>query len=366
VNRQLDGLLKAVRGHGRPRVLFFVDLVQDIDVLLPVMLSMRSNTHIRPVVRVSRWLSEESPRTAALLERHRLPFRYVRRREVIAGAAPTMQGIRAVISASESTHPAHSAANALARRAKALGLRTYALQHGLENVGLFGLEARDALFASDVVFCWFPGAATPNELPAETRAKLAHVGRPAPPAGWRGAVDPSFDLGVFENLHWDRYDEEDRRRFKEGLIAVARATPESRILVRPHPAGGWADSLRHELAQFRNITPASTLQARRGADGAAEIMKGVRRVITTPSTVALDAALAGAPTALAAGGGDVYEPLPTLRSTEEWVAFATSGSYELSALDQFCARVLVAGDGASRIVERVSRDIAVTTPIAYG
>ena len=341
----------------RPRLLVLVDLVQDIDVLLPVLLAVRADGRCRLDIRVSRWLAKESPRTAELLKRHGLAFTSVRRSAVIAGTSPSLRGAAAVLSAAESDHLAHAAGHALARRAKAAGLKTYGIQHGFENAGLFGLEAASGAFASDVVFCWFPPAATPDDLAPGTRAKLAHLGRPAPPGGWRRADEPRFDLAVFENLHWDRYTDADRRGFLEGLAATAQALPSARILVRPHPAGGWADRVGHELAQFGNITPALASDARRLCDSGAEILQGVKRVITTPSTVALDAALTGVPVALASDGGAVYHPLPVLQTPQAWIDFTAGGAFDPRTLDQFASRVLVAGDAAPRISGRLSRDL---------
>ncbi len=341
----------------RPRVLALIDLMQDIDVILPVILALRADGRFALSVRVSRWLSAESPRTAALLRRHALPFRLVRRTEVTAGAAPSLRGVAAVICASESSHPAHAAGHALAGRASTLGIRSYALQHGFENVGLFGVEAGAARFASDVVFCWFPEAARPADLPGDTAARLAHVGRPLLAAEAGAPPAPAFDLGVFENLHWDRYDERDRQAFRQGLFAVASAMPRRRILLHPHPAGRWADGLSHELAPFGNITRVSADEARARPGGGAALLQGVRRVITTPSTVALDAAQLGRPTALAAAGGDPYRPLPVLSGPQDWVAFASAAESDGAALDQFLSRVLVAGDAAPRILERLGRDL---------
>ncbi len=343
----------------RPRVLVLVDLVQDIDTLLPVMLAIEAASDLSLKIVVSRWLRKESPRTEALLRRRGLGFACVRRREIIDGAAPSLRGVDAVLTASESSHPAHAAAHALALRARAGGVKTYAVQHGFEQIGLYGREAADAHFASETVFCWFPGSASPDDLPESTRASLAPVGRPSPPGGWR-RERPAYDLGVFENLHWDRYGEADRLRFKQGLLSVARALPDLRILLRPHPAGGWADQLGHELAPFQNIVRASADEARGRLGGGADILKELSRVITTPSTVALDSALAGIPVALALSGGGVYAPLPVLDSPEGWVAFASGEAYDLGLLDQFCSRVLVAGDGAPRIVERLGRDLVET------
>jgi len=351
-------LRAAARAVFAKRVLVFVDLTQDIDVLLPVILALRADDALTATVRVSRWLERESPRTAALLKAHGIPFAYVRRHEVIEGRAPSLRGIAAVIAASESSHPAHAAGHALALRAQAAGLKSYVVQHGLENVGLIGVEAGAASFASGTVFCWFPDAATPETMPSATRAKLAHVGRPEPPGGWAGPrTRPAFDLGVFENLHWDRYGEADRTAFQAGLTAVARAMPGARILLRGHPAGAWADGLGHELAQFANITTALAARTRRDVSGAVEILRGIKRVITTPSTIALDAALAGRPVALAVDGGGLYSPLPVLTSPDDWVRFASSSDPCRETLDLFRSRVLVLGDGAARIAERIHRGL---------
>ena len=344
----------------RPRVLALVDLVQDIDALLPVLRAIAASPELSLRIVVSRWLAKESPRTEALLRRHGLAFAYVRRREIIEGRAPSLRGIAAVLAASESSHPAHAAGHALALRARALGLGTYALQHGFEQIGLFGPEAAAARFASTTVFCWFAPDAAPEDLPEETRAVLAPVGRPSPPGGWEADGAPAYELGVFENLHWDRYSDVDRSSFRDGLMAVARALPKARILLRPHPAGGWADQLGHELAPFQNIVRASAPEARGRLGGGADILKGLSRVITTPSTVALDSALAGIPVALAAFGGASYRPLPVLDGPEAWVAFASGQAYDPGVLDQFRLRVLVAGDGAPRIVERLGRDLVET------
>jgi len=339
-------------------VLAFVDLVQDIDVMLPLLLQLDRAGFCTLDIRVSRWLVAESPRTTGLLDLHGLAFQFVRRSEVVAGRAPSLRGVAAVLAASESSHPAHAAGHALARRARSKGLRAYALQHGLENVGLLGRDAQGAVFASDTVFCWFPPEATPHDLAEETVAKLAHVGRCEPIGGWRRGAPRAFDLGVFENLHWDRYTEHDRDAFLAGLVGVARTLPQLRILLRPHPAAGWADRVSHELAQFPNITPGRAADARRDLAGSADLLQGIGRVITTPSTIALDAALAGLPVALAASGGTLYDPLTLLHSARDWIAFAAAEGRHGSALDQFRSHVLLDGDAAPRIVERMRGDLA--------
>jgi hypothetical protein len=350
-------------GRGGPRILVLVDLVQDIDVLLPVLIALRdAGLNLRIVV--SRWLEQESPRTAGLLQAHGLRFSYERRARIAEGKAPRLHGVAAVLSASDSSHPAHCAGHALAARAKAQGLRTYALQHGLENIGLLGVDAANGRFASETVFCWFPEALTPAELAADTRAKLDHVGRPSPPGGWTPSAPPRFDLAVYENLHWDRYGDADRTAFKAGLRAVAEACPDLRVLLRPHPAGGWADALRHEFAPFPGLTLLDAAETRRVLASTAQSPALAARVITTPSTVVLDAALAQRPVALAVGGGTIYTPIQVLEGPGDWLAFARSESSMAAALSEFRRRVLVEGEAADRIVQRMCRDIGVQPKVS--
>jgi hypothetical protein len=79
-------------------------------------------------------------------------------------------------------------------------------------------------------------------------------------------------------------------------------------------------------------------------------------IITTPSTVALDAARRGLPAAVFAGDMDLlnYAPLPLLRKPAEWPAFVAralgegrGGLEQLST--RFAERVLVPGKAARRI-----------------
>lgn len=357
------GPLRRIFGAGRPRLLLLIDLVQDIDVLLPVLLALKASGLFRLDIRVSRWLERESPRTEALLARHELPFRWLRRSRIIDGEAPSLTGVAAMFTAAESTHPAHRAGHALALRANAAGLRSYTLQHGLENIGLTGVEAGAGSFASDVVFCWFPKAFSSKGLPPETVAKLDHVGRPAPPGGWLPQEPPAYDLAVYENLHWSRYGDAEREAFLAGLRAVA-GRRELRVVLRPHPAGAWGDRLRLEFAQFGNITLIGGAEARRSVENLAQSPGQAARVITTPSTIALDAALAGRPVALAADGGSLYTPLKVLNAPGDWLDFACSDNPTASGLDDFKRRVLADGDAAERIVRRMSRDLGLQPSVS--
>jgi hypothetical protein len=327
----------------RKRVLALIDLPQDVEVMWPLLTGgladARRGWDLK--IRVSRWLATDHPEAVARLKQTKLPFRLVRRRDVIEGRAPGLKGVDAVLTASESSHPAHAAGHALALRAGAEGVRSYTLQHGLENVGLGVGEPGE--LASEVFFCWLPAAMTATAAEA-IRAKLAHVGRPR-----RGPDTPipvRHAVGVFENLHAERYTDADRNAFAQGFAALASAG--APVLLRPHPAGRWSRGL--DLSRWPNVTLDTA------GPGQAAVMSAAR-IITTPSTVVLDAAQAGRPVALAGDGGETYRPFPVLRSPEDWPAFAAAADDQAAQREAFLGRVLVPGDATARILRRIEDDL---------
>jgi hypothetical protein len=329
-----------------PRVLAFIDLPQDVEVMSPVLCGATADDgdgwDLK--IRVSRWLKAAHPEAVAELMATGLRFRFVRRSEVIEGRAPDLRGVDALLTASESSHPAHTAAHALALRSRASGIRTYTLQHGLENVGLGMGEPGE--IASDVVFSWFPPAMTAT-LPEEVGSRLVPVGRSR--MAVRRRAEPRYAVGVFENLHAERYGEAEREAFLAGFSALAATG--APILLRPHPAGRWSTGL--DLGRWPNVL----LQLEGGGQAAVE---SAARIITTPSTVVLDAAQAGRPVALAGeppAGGDLYRPFPVLRSPADWSAFAASQHDQAAERQAFLDRVLLPGDAAGRIARTIRDDL---------
>lgn len=340
-------------GARRPVVLALVDLVQDVDVLLPVLSRVQAEPKLRLRTLVSRWLLRESPRTAAAMTRAGLPFRTVRRNALKAGEAPSLRGVDAVLLASESSAPAHAAGHALARRAAEAGVRAYALQHGLE-LSAPG-EPRPRL-ASPVMLCWGPEGESQATAAGATSVVVGRALSPWP------APPPTYDVGVFENLHWSRYDAADRDRFISGLLGLAEARPHLRLLVRSHPAGGWLDGFAAQLAGRANLTLEPAELSRSSVAPGWTAAASARRVITTPSTVALDAVSAGRPVALAVEGGAPYRPLPVLHRLADWIAFAEAPARTGGAEADFLARHLAGGDAAASIVACLLSDLSAGEP----
>ena len=336
------------------RFLALIDLIQDIDVLLPVLLAIRNTPGWSISVWVSHWLDRASPRARLLLKSHGFPALSVRRQTLIQGGGPNLSSHDVLLTASESTAAAHAAGHALVLRAKQCGLHTATFQHGLENVGLSPEQDGNwERFGSATIFCWFDAKYALPEMPTATRARLVSIGRPTMP---RETAPPRFDLGVFENLHWDRYNDDDRSDFVRSLINLTERRPDLRVYVRSHPAGGWLDGLSESLNRRTNITFSSADASRRAPQSGAEAVAMSRRIITTPSTVALDGAMAGHPVALVGQAGSAYAPLTVLQRADDWLDFA-DGHRDGTGDHAFLIRHLATGDWRRALTDHLSQGL---------
>lgn len=333
-------------------VLALVDLVQDLDVLLPILVGIRDTPSLRLKIRVSGWLARRAPRIPSLLTAHGLAFRYVPRPALLKGWGPPLDSVDVLLTAADSTAGPHRWTHAAVSRANSVGIATCTVQHGLDNIAVLVGEPPNARrFASRVMFCWPPAEALSEHLDPETRARLVSVGRSAPALDERA---PVFDVGVFENLHTVERTEAERRQFLDGLLGLGHARPDLRLYVRSHPAGGWLDGSAPALALLPNVTFAPSKAARRSPEHPAEGVRRARRIITTPSTIALDAAQAGRPVALTLDGGALYAGLPRLDTPQDWIAFAAADTPPSPAQGEFLRRHLIPGDPIPRILERLT------------
>lgn len=359
------------RREQHPTLLVQIDLGQDLDVLLPIIQANRERASLDLRVVVTHWLEKESPRVVERLRALGVPFETVQRKAARSGGGASLEGVDAVLTAAESTLSAHKAGRSLARRARAAGIPSFTLQHGFENVGISYLDEEhgaDVVFESDVVFCWCSLAALPGWVRPETRDKLVPVGSPKPtPLPSATMTLPEADgwhrrIGVFENLHWHRYDEEYRERFVEDLVNTSRRVPDTLFLVKPHHAGRWLTKNQVLPSDVPNLLLIDPADERWHAFTAPVLINSLDGVITTPSTVALDAARAGR--AVAVVGQElvlpIYEPLPILRGSSDWSAFARSLDNRDAALarnELFLSRALLPGCAVHRILHHIEQVI---------
>ncbi len=357
------------------QILIYIDLPQDLDMLLPLARRLQKSLDHHLTVAVSDKARNDSPRIETLLRATGIVPKVVSHQGLMAGLRPQFGNIRAVITASESTTGAHRGAYTLTQQAIADGLLTYTMQHGYENVGLNYFDEKhpvgETMFTSDTFFTWGPVEHLPAETPAETRAKCVAVGCPkfvdAP--GLMAQV-PGRNPGdrlvvVFENLHWKRYSDSYRQRFVDDLEAAALAHPDTTFLVKPHHIGLWfTEGYGGEALSASNLVVADPKLPEWEVFTAPALIEIADAVITTPSTVAIDAVRARCPVAVVAYDLDLpnFEPLPLLHSQNDWQAIAEKADgrseWGVDVLQAFEEARLLPGDAVGRIMDRVSADMA--------
>ena len=256
-----------------------------------------------------------------------------------------------------SNHPRHALAQRFIRQARVAGLATATMQHGLDNVGISRSHDIDSSAAyvieTDIVCVWFPDSHIPAQCAPALRPRLVHTGRafPASPVDLQGGRE--LRIGVFENLHWNLYDDRFRKAFQSNLRQTAAAFPQVRFVVKPHPGGRW-------LPRFGESGWPPNIEMFDPDDDIArydafDVISRMSAVITTPSTIALDAAWLNRPVVLiSTEGADLYEGLGILDGWEAWRTFVAEvalGEYDTSGQAAFLARSVRSGDGGAAICD---------------
>lgn len=361
-----------------PQVLLFLNLPQDLDVLLPLAIRLRQSPGLEIKVALTDKAEGNSPRIGRLLRAAGIEPMVVSHKAAVAGLQPSLRGISALITASESTANAHKAAYHLTQRANRKGLATYTLQHGFENVGINYFDAEypvgKVLFDSQILFTWGSLALLPTETPAQTRRKCLPVGCPKLITGFSAQGAPQVPghpegnrlVVVFENLHWSRYSDGYREKFLQDLAQTAADCPQVTFLVKPHHAGLWlTQRYQGQVPKAANLIIADPKAPQWEAFTAPALIELADAVITTPSTVAVDAARAKVPVAVV--GYDLalpnYEPLPILRSGQDWRSLCEQAHRQnpalLAQVETFSATQLVAGDAIAKILAKLCDDLAI-------
>ena len=275
------------------------------------------------------------------------------------------------LSTVESTGASHKLPYIITRMANAASVSTYTLQHGFENIGLSycdEIHGPDVKFAANTVLTWGPTENLPAWVGKDTLDKAIAVGcpkdlvvfenNPSVKAGERPVI------GVFDNLHWHRYDEKYRAAFLRDLKDISEQRKEFRFILRSHPVS--IRKRNRELADILRSMDNVDVVDLMGEEERLTTLWILARsvgVITTPSTIALDGALANIPVAITRYGLDLtyYSPLCLLDKHEDWRSFLDSLSEESGSRglkqngEQFLSKVFVPGDPAAKILNLMTQ-----------
>jgi glycosyltransferase involved in cell wall biosynthesis len=293
--------------------------------------------------------------------------------ENLENAGPNLfpGSVKAVLTMTETNLKPHRFTHRLTGLANKAGIYTATMQHGYENVGLSFSDdvhnIRKVRFAAKCIYIWGGLNSLHPDIPRETLKKCIPVGYPKIitaqeniPELWAGDERPV--IGIFENLHWHRYNEAYQDFFLAGIRHIIEAFPQINFLIKPHNAGVWFSSrYQGSNPSGENVLLVNPMDPRWQGITAPQLFSRISGVITTPSTVALDAAYACLPIAVVAETLPLekYSPLPLLKELEDWKAFieqVTDFSRRqtlLAASAAFVDRVLVTGNATQRIVEDV-------------
>jgi hypothetical protein len=242
----------------------------------------------------------------------------------------------------------------------------------VENVGLTYFDERqgpEVLFAAQTVIAWNGAARLPALVDPSTRRKVVDGGLPRPLndrifGPWRQHLALPAEgrkvIGVFENLHWTRFSDSYRQNFLADLQAATEAFPELFFLMKPHPEGRWlTQRFGGKRPANDNLIVADPAAPVWNLLTAPSLMPMIDGVITTPSKVALDAAVAGVPVAVASydGAYDLYAPLPVLRAGQDWLDFLArtangdAASAHRAQMQDFVSRTVSSPSEPRRILD---------------
>lgn len=325
----------------RRSAVFVIDLVQDVNILRPLVFMARSEFDFDVLLLVSQkfaardtlgvWRNElelicrETGARLELFESHLAAYRH-------------LDGEGLLFTGSESHLQDHSTAHDLLRHAPQSYLRI-TLQHGFECVGLrhssdhIRAYGETASFAADIICTWTGCDQLPSLAPSQ-RSKVMVTGPTSllqMPLG--DVVQIAGAPGIVcENLHSVRFSAaaEPKAEFLDTFAAFANsmAKRKRRVALRPHVGGQYF--LRRQVPLSANVqienAPLYRLDLRQFSYG-----------ISSPSSILIDMLLADIPTAVwrdQSGKIDTssYRGLTQVSSFAEWVQFALAAEEDRESM----------------------------------
>jgi glycosyltransferase involved in cell wall biosynthesis len=343
-------------------------LIQDLDLALPI-LREAQHQNLTFEVWCSLSLSQKSPRTIDALKKEGWDFRILSDDLDCLDQSIFPRQTGGLLSIVETNLGPHRFSRRIVEMANEAGIYTATMQHGFENVGLtYDDEIQSIIkisFASKRIYLWGGLDTLHKDVAPATQGKCLAVGCPKPAKPEQQALaglgcNKNPIIGVFENLHWHRYSEAYRNFFIEGIKSLAATFPELTFLVKPHHAGVWLTSRYDgDVPVASNLIIADPLDKLWESFTAGSLLGHMNAVITTPSTVALDAARYGLPVAIVQHtlALENYAPIYPICEACDWTTFVqlaldrTSRETLISQANEFAARVTVAGRAEKHILD---------------
>ncbi|ANL26674.1 hypothetical protein AMC90_CH00803 [Rhizobium phaseoli] len=371
--------LEKPRSIDTRRIVAFIHLLQDVHVLLPLVKTLAAGNRktgdrydIEVMLLKSVYLQQPDVVREIVGTGARLRLLKEDTDEDNLRALDVKSASIVIVGAETSLRP-HRLVHAAVLQANELGIPTISMQHGLEAPGLSYFDGRhtsDVKIASSQIFTYGDPARLPKQAPSDLSPRCIPVGRFAPTTSQHFvALQSNLEaintrrlpvIAIFENLHWHRYDADGYRgHFMAHIERLVDTFKDVFFVIKPHPAGVWLQ--RNPQLNTR----ANTLLLRRddpkfAGVTAADLLTVSQAAITTPSTVAVDAAQLDRPVLIFANTLDLplFEPLEVGRSYDDVEAFvrrALEGCANMDVVGSFRSTVLTPGSVESNIARELDR-----------
>lgn len=327
--------LEELTGSTVTNVMILLDLVQDLEIMKPIIVDFQKMKEVNLQIVLSAWLRSNSPRVTYFLDRIGQSYSLIDSRKTFkTDCQEILRGMDVLLLPSESNLPPHKLAHHMAKQGNNLGIKTITFQHGLENVGLTYFDDKKAYMSSSKIIIWNDKTSKSDKVEERIRGKCVPMGIFKPQYG---RIDRELVhelsgarqvVGIFENLHWERYDDDYRNNFLDCIAEVSNSRKDTYFVIKAHHAGKWSRRIGQDRFGGHDNLKVVDLD-----DAGWEIISGNQLVticdcvITTPSTIAVDAAIHGLPVAVIANDIkelELYEPLKLLRKAQDWYDFLDS------------------------------------------
>jgi hypothetical protein len=354
------------------RIVLLVSRPQDIALLIGLHEKAQSYENLSLTFWVVKNCAKRYPEILTELKGKNIPVEMVVSTFRLGKVLNKLMKTDVFLSTVESTAARQKLPYIITRLANTAGLSTYILQHGFETIGLTycdKIHGPEVKFSSKIILTWGPSKELPAWVSRETRDKVVAVGCPKKLIITRNKSSSETGerpiIAVFDNLHWHRYDEQYVATFLNHLEETARQRQEFRFILKSHPVSirRRSKELTARLSAMENVDIADRLEDEEPGLTTPLLLSHAMGVITTPSTIALDGALAGVPVAITRYGLDLsyYTPLTLFDNLEDWQRFlerlmeeSDQRQLKLNG-ERFLNRVLVSGDPATKILNLLSK-----------
>ena len=368
--------IKKKQPHHTKRLVLLISRVPDVDLLHPIYERVQGIPDLEVETWILKKVLRRYPSVEKILKERRQPINFIVSYSNMGVALSKLTEIDALLNTVESSYSKQKIPSWLVQLANALGICTYTMQHGFENIGLtwIGTEfPKNIYFFAKEIFTWGPVEHLTSATPA-TRQKSIGVGvtnlEIKDGYQYELAIQKGI-IGIFENLHFRRFDDNYIKCFFENLSKIADEFSQFNFLIKPHPVIAKRITPLHKT-KLEELSEKNNIQVLDPADSKLTnmLLRTSLSIITTPSTIALDAALVGIPVAVVRNKDTLpyeklYNPLPLLDTYTDWSDFLNGvlkypdKYFQLNS--KFLNRVIIPGDAAKRIITKVINDISKTS-----